>query len=46
MRFKVFLQRNFEKRLPKTISVKAQVILEEECARSGEFDVLLGKLSL
>ena len=28
------------------ISVKAQVILEEECARSGELDVLLGNLIL
>ena len=37
---------NFEKRLPKKISVKAQVILEEECARSGELDFLLGKLIL
>ena len=35
-----FLANNFERRLPKTISVNAQVILEEECARSGELDVL------
>ena len=28
------------------INVKAQVILEDECARSGEFDVFLSKLIL
>ena len=28
------------------ISVKAQVILEEDCARSGELDFLKGKLIL
>ena len=28
------------------VNMKAQVILEEECARSGEFEVLLSKLIL
>ena len=44
-RFSFFTDK-FLKKIAKMISVKAQVILEEEFARSGEFDVLLSKLIL
>ena len=46
MNFAEKLLKNFaEKKLLKVIS-EARVIIEEECAQSGEFGVLLSKLIL